>query len=165
MILTKINKACGYVSGGLILGSALVMIYDVIRRYLFHSPSLYAPYLAAFLSLGAIFLGTAYALQAGGHVHVEIVVDKLPRIPRNICYTAGYILSMIFVFCMARACCNFAVKAARNHWNAQGNLPVPSVLLYGLMTAGSVLLLLTLVWKLVRLWRGDRAKKTGEGDA
>ena len=60
-------------SAALILAAALVMLYDVIMRYAFRSPSLYAPYIAAFLSLGSVFLGTPYALQAGGHVHVELI--------------------------------------------------------------------------------------------
>lgn len=163
MILRTINKALAYVAGGLILAASLVLLYDVVMRYLFHSPSLYAPYLAAFLSLGAIFLGTPYTLQAGGHVHVEIIVDKLAPIPRKVCYTIGYLLSMVFVFCLTRACFRFAAKAYENHWNAQGNLPVPSVILYGIMTLGSGLLLLTLVLKLVELWRRKSGADAEEG--
>ena len=166
MILEKINKALGYVAATLILAAALVMLYDVIMRYAFRSPSLYAPYIAAFLSLGSVFLGTPYALQAGGHVHVELIVDKLKPLPRKICYTIGYVLSMIFVFCMARACFHFAVKAVENNWNAQGNLPVPSVVLYGVMVLGSVLLFLALIQKIIQQWRGKPkdAPAAGEGD-
>lgn len=153
MILTKINKALGYFAGALILAAAFVMLFDVIMRYIFGSPSLYAPYIAAFLSLGAAFLGTPYALEAGGHVNVEIIVDKLPPLANKICYTFGYLFSMFFVYFMTRACWMFAVKALENKWKAQGNLPVPSVLLYGVMTLGAGLLFLTLVLKIVQVWK------------
>lgn len=153
MILKKINKICGYIAGVLVVLSALVMIYDVFCRYVLKSPSLYAPFIAAFMVLGAIFIGTAYALEAGGHVHVEILVDRFKPLPRRICYTIGYCFSIFFVACLTRACWQFAVNAARNNWKAQGNLPIPSVILYGVMVFGSVLLLITLVAKIIEVWK------------
>jgi len=156
MILSKINKVLAYIAGGLIVAASLVMLFDVISRYIFGQPNLYANYIAAFMILGSAFLGTAYALQAGGHVHVEIIVDKLPRIPRNICYTIGYLLAMVFTFFMTKSCFGFAVRAAQNNWKAQGNLPLPSVILYGIMALGAALLFLTLILRIVEQWQGKR---------
>ncbi|MDR3296190.1 MAG: TRAP transporter small permease [Clostridiales Family XIII bacterium] len=152
MILKTINKICGYIAGALVFISALIMLYDVFCRYVLNAPSLYAPYIAAFLILGSAFIGTAYALQNGGHVHVEILVDKLNPAARKICYTAGYAFSMVFVAFLTRACWQFAVKAAQSNWKAQGNLPIPSVILYGVMVFGAVLLFITLAAKAVALW-------------
>jgi TRAP-type C4-dicarboxylate transport system permease small subunit len=157
MILEKINKACGYIAGGLVLISAVVILYDVVCRYAFNSPSLYAPYLSAFLILAAIFVGTAYTLQAGGHVHVEIIVDKLRPLPRKICFTIGYVFSMVFVAALTKACWQFSLKAIEGGWKAQGNLPVPSIVLYGIMTLGSLLLLVTLVAKIIEIWKKKEA--------
>lgn len=152
MVLRTINRICGYIAGILVMLSALVMLYDVFCRYVLNAPSLYAPYIAAFMILGATFIGTAYALQAGGHVHVEILVDKFKPLPRKICYTIGYCFSMVFVFFLTRACWQFMEKAIRNNWNAQGNLPIPSAILYGVMVLGSALLLITLVAKIIEVW-------------
>ena len=150
------NKILGYISGSMIAISALVMLYDVISRYVFKSPSLYASYAAAFLMLGAVFIGTSYALQAGGHVNVEVFVDKLKPLPRNILLTIGYLVSMVFVFFLSRACLAFTIRAFEGQWRAQGNFPIPSVLLYGVMFAGTALLFITLIITIISLWMTEK---------
>lgn len=151
-VLRTVNKICGYIAGVFVLLSAVVMLYDVISRYFFQAPSLYAPFIAAFLVLGATFIGAAYSLQAGGQVYVELLVDKMKPLARKICMTIGYIFAMIFVFFLTQACWQYASDAVKNNWHAQGNLPIPSVILYGVMVVGSVLLLLTLIQKILETW-------------
>ncbi|MGI6732377.1 MAG: TRAP transporter small permease [Anaerovoracaceae bacterium] len=151
-VFKTFNKILGYISGTLIGISALVMLYDVITRYILKSPSLYASYAAAFLMLGAVFLGTSYALQAGGHVNVEVIVDKVKPLPRKILLTIGYLVSMVFVFFLSRACLSFTIRAFENSWRAQGNFPIPSVILYGTMFAGTALLFITLIVTIIDLW-------------
>lgn len=160
--ITKFNQICGYIAGAFVLGSAAVMLYDVFSRYALGSPSLYAPYIAAFLVLGAVFVGTAYALQAGGHVHVEIIVDKLPPLVQKICYTIGYCFSIVFVFFLTRACWQLAVTAVENNWKAQGNLPIPSVILYGAMVFGSAVLIITLLVKIYQTWEKKKKEDNAE---
>ena len=151
-VFKAFNRILGYISGSLIMISALIMLYDVISRYVFKSPSLYASYAAAFLILGAVFLGTSYALQAGAHVNVEVLIEKLKPFPKNILLTIGYLVSMVFVFFLSRACWSFAVKAFENQWRAQGNFPIPSIILYGTMVVGTVLLLISLIAAIIDLW-------------
>lgn len=153
MFLKKLNSILGYIAGILIFATALIILYDVVVRYFFNSPSLYIPYMSAFMILGAIFIGTSWAMQAGGHVFVEIVTDKLKPLPRKICFTIGFGLAMFFVICLLYACFTFASTAAANNWAAQGNLPVPSVILYGIMSFGAAMLLITLVSKLIETWK------------
>lgn len=160
--ITKFNRICGYIAGAFVLASAAVMLYDVFCRYALNSPSLYAPYIAAFLVLGASFVGTAYALQAGGHVHVEIIVDKLKPLPRKISYTIGYIFSIIFVFFLTRSCWQFTMDAIEKNWKAQGNLPIPSAILYGVMVFGSALLLITLLVKIYQTWEKPAKEEKAE---
>ena len=159
-VLKAFNRLLGYISGTLIILAAIVMLYDVISRYIFESPSLYASYAAAFLMLGAVFLGTAYALQAGGHVNVEIFVDKMKPLPQKVVLTIGYLFSMVFVLFLSRASLTFAMRAYANKWGAQGNLPIPSVILYGIMFVGTALLFITLLFTIIEVWKKD--KKEGE---
>lgn len=155
-IIKKFNRILGYIAGAMVFIAACVMIYDVFCRYVLSSPSLYAPYIAAFLVLGATFIGTAYALQAGGHVYVELLVDKLGGLPRKIMRTIGFAFSIVFVVFLCRACWQFAVDAFTNNWKAQGNLPIPSVILYGVMVFGAAMLVITLVIAIVDLWKGRK---------
>ncbi|MDR1246534.1 MAG: TRAP transporter small permease subunit [Clostridiales Family XIII bacterium] len=156
MLLKKINKLLGYAAGAMVFIAAFILLYDVVMRYFFNAPSLYAPYAAQFMILGMAFAGTSYALQAEGHVNVEILVDRLRPIPRKILLTVGYVLALIYTFFLMRACAEYMIRAARENWLAQGNLPFPSAILYGVMFAGSALLILTFFLKFVELWRGSK---------
>ena len=147
-----VNKAQGYIGGGLVMATALVMLYDVVMRYIAGSPSIRAPFLASFLMLSAIFVGTAYALQHGGHVHLSILLDKLKPLPVKICLTVGYCFAGIFVYFLARESFNHAVTAARMNRVAVGHLPVPLSILYGIMVFGLAMLLISLAGKLVEVW-------------
>ena len=148
----SINKFFGYISGFLVVLSALVMFYDVINRYFLNTTSLFAPFIASFLMLGAVFLGTSWALQAGGHVHVEIIVDKFKLLIKKTCYTLGYCLSIVFVAVFLRASWGLTVRAFTGSWRAVGNLPMPSVILYGVMVFGLAMLMISLVVKIIETW-------------
>jgi len=156
--LRRITRALGYVAGALIIASALVMLYDVVLRYVFNSPSLIAPFLAAFLMMGGIFLGTAHALDFGGHVNVDILITKLKPLPGKICMTIGYALSLVFVYFLTRACYDWVLIAADRGLRAVGQLPMPMVYLYGVMFVGTALLMLSLAAKLFEVWYKKEGK-------
>jgi len=128
------------------------MLYDVISRYIFNSPSPSAPFIVAFLTLGAIFFGIGYSFQAGGQVHIEILVDKLPLMVRKICFTVGYCMTLFFVSIMLRECYKFASRAFEFGWVAFGNVQMPMGILYATMTLGYVLLILAVISKFIQLW-------------
>ena len=75
--LKKLNAVLGYICGILVVITALILLYDVFCRYVLGEPTLWAQQIAAYMVLVATFFGTSYALQSGGHVHVEIIVDEL----------------------------------------------------------------------------------------
>jgi TRAP-type C4-dicarboxylate transport system permease small subunit len=159
MILKKINKICAYLAGMFVLIAAIVMLYDVVVRYTLNSPSLYAPFIAAFLVLGSIFIGVSYSFQTGGQVYIEIFVDKLPSLPRKICFTIGYCMSLFFVGALTKACWQYMIQAAENNWKAQGNLPIPSAILYGVMVIGTSLLMLSVALKMFEIWKKEETRK------
>lgn len=146
------NFICAYVGGVFISISALIMLYDVICRYFFNAPSLYAPFIVAFLTLGALFFGIGYSLQAGGQVHIETLVDKLPPLIRKVCFSLGYCFTLFFVFFMIRATFRMADRAFTLGWVTVGNVLMPMGILYSVMTIGYALLILAAISKLIQLW-------------
>lgn len=152
--LKKLNTVLGYICGILIVITAIILLYDVFCRYVLSEPTLWAQQIAAYMVLIATFFGTSYALQSGGHVHVEIIVDHLKPLPKKICMSIGYILAMIFVGGVVSSCYSYAMMAWQNGWDAQGNVPIPAVVLYGIMVVGSALLFITLLATLIQVWIG-----------
>lgn len=156
--LKKFNAALGYISGVLVLLTALILMYDVFCRYVLNAPTLWAQQVASYLVLAATFFGTSYALQSGGHVHVEIIVDRLAPLPRKICLSLGYIMAMVFVGGVVKSCFSYCLLSMRNNWLSQGNVPVPAELLYGIMAIGSAILFITLLAALIQLWLKKEGK-------
>lgn len=64
----------------LILPMTLSLVYEVIARYIFHSPTIWA-YDTTYMMAGALFmLGAAYALRNGNHVRADFLLHLLrPR--------------------------------------------------------------------------------------
>ena len=150
--IQKLNKICGYVAGTFILIGAIILLYDTISRYVFHSPSLYASFIVAFLTLGAIFIGAGYSFQAGGQVYIEILVDKLKPLPRKICMTIGNCLGLVFLVAMLIQCGKATTQAYAGNWVATGNLEFPLFILYGVMVFGCTLMAITMVMFVIGLW-------------
>lgn len=161
-ILTRINTICGYIGGAFIVISALIMLYDVVMRYFLNSPSSFAPFIVAFLTLGALFFGVGYSFQAGAQIHIEILVDRLPTLPRRISYTIGYLFALFFVGALALESWKFTVKSYKSNWMTYGNVAMPSCILYGIMVFGCIILFLTIALALFDLWKRNDNAKGGE---
>jgi TRAP-type C4-dicarboxylate transport system permease small subunit len=57
----------------------LLIMASVVARYIFNRPFLYVDEIASYLLVSLVFLGLAYTLKEGGHIRVEMLVDRLTR--------------------------------------------------------------------------------------
>lgn len=93
----------GFVLGCASLG-AIVCIYsfEVVSRYVFGSPTLWASDFVSFLLLISVFAAAPWLTKDGGHVAVTILPDLLPAgrnlmirggfaIAAGVCFWAGWI--------------------------------------------------------------------------
>ena len=151
-ILKRINTICGYIGGVFIMISAVIMLYDVVSRYFFNSPSVIAPPVVSFFILGAVFLGVGYSFQIGSQVNIDLIIDKMPPLPRKICLTLGHCIADFFVFILMRESFRLAQRAFASKWVTFGNVRIPSGILYAVMVFGCVFLFLAVALTLVRIW-------------
>lgn len=88
----KISWA-GFILGASALG-AIVAIYafEVISRYVFGAPTLWASDFVSFLLLISVFATAPWLTREGGHVAVTIVPDMLPAF-RDAILRAGFLLA------------------------------------------------------------------------
>ncbi|MFB9888025.1 TRAP transporter small permease subunit [Balneatrix alpica] len=70
-------KWLGWLSALLFLLMLLNVFYDVITRYLFNNVSIALQELEWHLHATVFLLGVPYALQAGGHVRVDLIYERL----------------------------------------------------------------------------------------
>ncbi|MBX9591407.1 MAG: TRAP transporter small permease subunit [Hyphomonadaceae bacterium] len=70
-ILDKAALWSGWLVSWLIIPMVLALVYEVVARYFFNAPTVWA-YDVTFITYGTFFmLGSAYALQRGGHIRTD----------------------------------------------------------------------------------------------
>jgi len=71
----KGNLILGYVSGLGILLMGLMLFYEVVCRYFFRSPTIWAQEMSIYLFMWTMLAGGAYTLQQGKHVRIDLLVE------------------------------------------------------------------------------------------
>lgn len=91
-----INARFAWVVAFLVAPMLIIMIWEIVMRYFFNMPSLWAYEISKFLYGGYIVLGGAYTFMAGGHVNVDIIYGKLS--PRGKAIIDIITSSVVFLF-------------------------------------------------------------------
>ena len=71
--------------GGLVLLMVgLFVLYEVVCRYVFQSPTLWVMDFSIYFVMWAVLLGSAYTMRTRGHVLVDVVIKKVSPANRRI---------------------------------------------------------------------------------
>jgi TRAP-type mannitol/chloroaromatic compound transport system permease small subunit len=93
--IEKINNKVGKASCNLIFVFMFLMVYEVIARYFFQSPTIWVHELCGYLFAAYIALTGGWVLLEKGHVAVDIIYQYFPR---KVKYTADIVVSMVALF-------------------------------------------------------------------
>ena len=70
-----------YFAGLLVVTVTLSVLYEIVARYVFNSPTIWAVDLTEYSLVYITFLGTPWVLRDHAHTRVELVVERLrPRV-------------------------------------------------------------------------------------
>ena len=113
-IIDSISEWSGRIVGFMIPCIVVVMVYEVVARYGFNSPTVWAYELTIFLFGGCMIIGGAYAHRYRAHVNVDIVYGRLsPRVKAILdLFTAT--LFFLFVGILLWKGIEFAVTSVQN---------------------------------------------------
>jgi TRAP-type C4-dicarboxylate transport system permease small subunit len=93
------NDILALVSGGLIGFTTLIVIYEVIMRYLVRKPTTWVNDISEILLVYLTFLGSAWVLRLGGHIKIDIIETLfLKERGKVILLIFQNILSLFFCF-------------------------------------------------------------------
>jgi C4-dicarboxylate transporter DctQ subunit len=79
----RCNYALGMASGLGILAMGLILTYEVLVRYLLNAPTIWVQETSIYLYMWTMLAAGSYTLQKRKHVHVDLVVERLPARPRS----------------------------------------------------------------------------------
>ena len=159
--LNFIDRITLYISSVVMFIVALIvafMIYEVVMRYFFASPTLWVEELSRWLG-GVIFLlAGVYAMQQRSHIRVVLLYDAVPR---NVQHVFDVIsTACIIVFCYAVVAGYWKLAAVKfKTWELYGsawNPPIPATM-KPLICITVILLALQAVSNLAMDWKNPKA--------
>jgi TRAP-type mannitol/chloroaromatic compound transport system permease small subunit len=98
-IIDKAALWSGWLVSWLIVPMVLALVYEVVARYFFNAPTIWA-YDVTFMTYGTFFmLGSAYTLQRGGHIRTDSLYagwsPKRQGMTDTICYLLFFFPAII----------------------------------------------------------------------
>ncbi len=145
------------------LAIALMMVYEIVMRYGFGRPTIWAHEIAGLLAGAAFIIGGAVCMVEGSHIRVTLLIDKLPPLPRRLFEGLGLLVGVIFLTGLAVAMWSITQNSllrfnAAGMWTPERsgtswNTPAPAFL-KGMLLIGAVLFLLAVIRRGIDLMRG-----------
>lgn len=129
-ILDRLSLFMGRVTMLLIVSLVLVMFYEVIARYVFEHPTLWANELSLWMAGGIFLFSGLYAMQQRSHIRIYLLYDMMPRNVQRLCDTFSTLLIAGFAFIMVWGSYNEA-RDKFMRWETFGTAfdpPIPATL-------------------------------------
>ena len=83
-VVERCNVALGIVSGLGILVMGIILTYEVVTRYVFNAPTIWVQETSTYLYIWTMLAAASYTLQVRKHVHVDLIIDRLPTRPKAV---------------------------------------------------------------------------------
>ena len=99
--IDRLSELTGKVTSFLIIVMSLIIGFEVVARYIFKAPTLWAHEVSAMVFGTYIIFGGAYTLLSKGHVNVDVVYGGLPKRWRAFLDIVTF--SVFALFCTALA--------------------------------------------------------------
>jgi TRAP-type C4-dicarboxylate transport system permease small subunit len=149
----------GFVMGAGALGAIVVIYaYEVISRYIFGAPTLWASDTVSFLLLISVFATAPWLTREGGHVAVTIVPDLVPS-ARDFFIRAGFFVTAVVCLWATWICFGETLYLFKRGTTTLTTFRIPkwtlmAFITYGLLNSGLYFL---------RLAFGGRQAETQDG--
>ena len=136
-----------------LLGLLLIVIHEVIVRYVFDSPTLHSVELSEYLLVLVVFMSIGWVLKENRHVAVTFAVDLLPEKVRLVLNTLTSLLTMAFLGILVWKGGKTAITAYTGDYHSSSLLNFPMWIPYALIPLGALVLSLQYFIRIFELLR------------
>jgi TRAP-type C4-dicarboxylate transport system permease small subunit len=152
--LEALSGAGGSLAAVVMLALTVMVAAGVIARRVFSAPFLFVEELSGYAVLAIVFLGLAYTMRVGGHVRVEVFVERVRGRARAVLHGVCVVLAG----CWAAVLLAGMIYQFREYWTQNvlsfAYLQTPLWIPASVMVVGAALLLLQCLALLLRLGLG-----------
>ena len=93
--IERINTSVGILAAWIVAPLIFATVYEVISRYVFNSPTIWA-FEVGYMAMGANFLlGAAFALREKAHIRIDVAYSHFPPRGKALVDVVGYALVFI----------------------------------------------------------------------
>lgn len=147
--LSSFNRLMAILSAFLIFGTTMVLVYEVLTRYIFKVTNDWVIELCIFLLIAATFLSAGYTQAERGHVGIEVLDEVLSPFWNRVRRVLGDFLSLLVVAFIARNAWTYTFIANDEGWRT-GSTWAPALWIpYSLMGFGLTTLALQMLVQIV----------------
>ena len=150
-----------YFSGAIACIIAVLMVMEVILRYIFRSPTSWSLNVCMYMLCYMMFLGSSYAFQSHGHVAVDMIRDFIDKFDKTGKRTSRRILAVIGYTLASAYLCTLLIgiwrlfKRAFQYGSKTVEYPmIPQSLIYGPMIVGIIMMITTCVFIILDILSG-----------
>ncbi|MCG8638141.1 MAG: TRAP transporter small permease [Desulfobacterales bacterium] len=150
-ILEKISDLFGgKLQGILVFGLMVMVMAEVLARYLLNAPLSIAEELGGYILVSVTFMGLGYTWKEKGHVRVELLVNLLPESIRARLRFLTLILAAAFCFPMIAGSWSMLQDSLLFEARSGSWLRTPLVYPQSVLLIGSVLLLIQFAAEIIK---------------
>lgn len=126
-----------------LLNAAIIVLFltmfgvttlNVICRYVFNSPLIFAVELGRYTFTGIVYLGSIFVMREDGHIGLDIIVDILPEKLRNIVRKVARVIVLCYIALFFYESCRMVMG---NWANRSSTMGIPMSIIYLVMVIGS----------------------------
>jgi len=157
-VLSALNEKIGFFSSFLILPLVGVVVFEVLMRYGFNAPTVWAFEMTTFLYGMHYMLTLGFAHKYDGHVAIDVFEARLPNKPRTILRVITNLVIFIPTIGMFSIWSVIYASTSWQGWERASSSWAPPIYPYKtVMAIGFILLLLQGIAKLIHDIRALRS--------
>lgn len=146
----SIGKFSGKLSAILLMILTTVILWGVVTRFLFNSPSAWADTYAIYTLIALVFVGASYTMQKNQHVGVDIFVNRLNKRQKSVIEIIMLILALVYVIYLTYLTADLAYTSFLSGKRDIGLIRTPMFIPQSFLPVGSLLLSITILGKIMK---------------
>jgi len=141
-----------------LVGLFLLVLHEVIVRYVFDAPTLFSVELSEYLLILVAFMSIGWVLKEDRHVAVSFVMDRMPEKVRLGMKLLTSVLTMAFLAIIVWQGSRTVLTAFRGNYHSSSLLEFPMWIPYLLIPLGALVMSLQYIVTIINLIQSFRGQ-------
>ena len=107
-VLNRISAPAAYGLAGAgvlaLVAMMAIVTFDVVLRYFFNQPTVWAGEVASFLTIAVVFLGLAQNMRLGDHIRIDVFTSLLSARKRLLLDVIAHAIAIVFSVALFMGC-------------------------------------------------------------